>query len=286
MPSLAADPRLKRVLALGAQLPETTQVVEHNHAQLRVRGKVFAYFLANHDNDGITSLCVRSANGENTDRAQREPERFYLPPYIGKRGWFGLRLDRGRVDWDEVANLLELSYCLAAPKKLAAQVQSPAPPTHNKQAEISATSAKTVKVTILQDSTMCAIPVPFDPKLVFGKVRAPVKVTLNGYTWRSTIAPMGGAHGYLIPLRKSNREAAGVSGGDTLNVTIELDTGKREITVPPDLLAALKRKPQAWTRWQQLSYTHRREHAEALTGAKKAETRTRRLAKILQDLGK
>jgi predicted DNA-binding protein (MmcQ/YjbR family) len=128
--ALAEDPRVERIIALAAKLPESTHSVAHNHAQFRVRGKVFAYFLANHDNDGITSICVRSANGENTDRANREPERFYLPPYIGKRGWFGLRLDRGRIDWKEVANLLELSYCLAAPKKLAAQVQeAPSKPT-------------------------------------------------------------------------------------------------------------------------------------------------------------
>lgn len=120
---LESDTRLARIIALGAKLPETTHAIARNHAQLRVRGKVFAYFLANHDNDGITSLCVRSTGGENTDRVNREPARFYLPPYIGKRGWFGLRLDRGRVDWKEVANLLELSYCLAAPKKLAAQLK-------------------------------------------------------------------------------------------------------------------------------------------------------------------
>lgn len=123
MSTLESDPRLERVLALGAKLPETTHAIAHNHAQLSVRGKVFAYFLANHHDDGITSLCVRSTSGENVDRVAREPQRFYLPAYIGKRGWFGLRLDRGRIDWKEVANLLELSYCLAAPKKLAAQVQ-------------------------------------------------------------------------------------------------------------------------------------------------------------------
>lgn len=111
-----ADARLQRVIALAAQLPGTSHTVAHKHAVFRVRGKVFAYFLADHDNDGITSLCVRSADGENVDRASREPERFYLPPYIGKRGWFGLRLDRGRVNWREAANLLELSYKLAAPK--------------------------------------------------------------------------------------------------------------------------------------------------------------------------
>src|SRR6478736_5015326 len=67
--------------------------------------------------------------------------------------------------------------------------------------------SKRYKTTLVRDGTMCAIPVPFDPTPVFGRVRAPVKVTLNGYTYRSTIAAMGGIVG--IPLRKSNREAAG-----------------------------------------------------------------------------
>jgi len=122
---------------------------------------------------------------------------------------------------------------------------------------------------------MSAIPVPFDPKTVFGKVRAPVKVTLNGYTYRSTIAAMGGP--LFIPLRKSHREAAGLKGGETLEVRLELDTSKREVKPPPDLVKALKAAPPAWARWQELSYTSQRECVEALEGARKPETRQRRL---------
>ena len=122
---------------------------------------------------------------------------------------------------------------------------------------------------------MCAIPVPFDPKVVFGKVRAPVKVTLNGFTYRSTIAAMGGPP--FIPLRKSNREAAGLVGGETLEVHLELDTEPREVAPPDDLVAALKAMPPALERWRALSYTHRREHVEAIEGARKAETRVRRI---------
>ena len=69
------------------------------------------------------------------------------------------------------------------------------------------------------------MPLPFDPKPVFGKAGAPVKVTLNGDTYRSTIAAMGGPP--CIPLRKSNREAAGLEGGETIEVRVELDTEKR-----------------------------------------------------------
>ncbi|MEW6735375.1 MAG: YdeI/OmpD-associated family protein [Acidobacteriota bacterium] len=122
---------------------------------------------------------------------------------------------------------------------------------------------------------MCFVPVPFDPQAVFGKVRAPVKVTLNGYTYRSTIAAMGGT--VCIPLRKSNREAAGLEGGETVEVKLELDTEKREVKPPSDLIKALKATPVAWDRWRELSFTHQREYVEAIQEAKKPETRARRI---------
>ena len=141
-------------------------------------------------------------------------------------------------------------------------------------------SAKRFKGTIVREEGMCYIPLPFDPKAVFGKVRAPVKVTLNGYTYRSTIAAMGGPP--FIPLRKSNREAAGVDGGETLPITVELDTGERVVKAPVDLVKALKAAPPAWDRWQELSYTHQREHVEAIEEAKSPETRTRRIARAVE----
>ena len=104
--------------------------------------------------------------------------------------------------------------------------------------------SKTFKTTIHRDGSMCFIPVPFDPKPVFGKVRAPVRVTLNGYSFRSTIAAMGGPP--CIPLRKSNREAAGLEGGETMEVRLDLDTDARMLITPPaDLVRALKAAPPA-----------------------------------------
>jgi hypothetical protein len=138
---------------------------------------------------------------------------------------------------------------------------------------------KTFKTTIVRDGSTCFIPLTFDPKAVFGKVRAPVKVTLNGYTYRSTIAAMGGPA--CIPLRKSNREAAGLAGGETINVRLELDTEPRVVKPPTDLVKALK-AASVWDRWQELSYTHQREHAEAVTDAKKPETRARRIERAVQ----
>ena len=142
--------------------------------------------------------------------------------------------------------------------------------------------SRTIEVSITGDDGMCAIPVTFDPKGVFGKVRAPVKVTVNGYTFRSTIARMNG-HTF-IPFRKSNRQAAAVSGGDRVKVRIAADSDERTVDVPADLAKAIRAKSGLWNRWGELSYTHRRESVESVLGAKKPETRERRIARIVESL--
>ena len=141
---------------------------------------------------------------------------------------------------------------------------------------------KIVTVTIYRNGSICFIPVNFDPKAVFGKIRAPVKVTLNGYTFRSTIASMGGLTG--IPLRRSNREAAGLVGGESIAVTIEVDAEPREVELPDDLARALRSKTARLKKWQSLSYTRRREMAEAIESAKKPATRACRLSSTIQSL--
>jgi hypothetical protein len=135
-------------------------------------------------------------------------------------------------------------------------------------------ASKTFKTTIVRDGSACFIPLTFDPKPVFGKVRAPVKVTLNGYTYRSTIAAMGGPP--CIPLRRSHREAAGLEGNETIDVRLDLDTEPRVVTPPADLTKALK-AASAWDHWKAMSYSHQREYVEAIEEAKKPETRARRL---------
>jgi hypothetical protein len=141
---------------------------------------------------------------------------------------------------------------------------------------------KTVTVTIYREGSVCFIPVDFDLKAAFGKTRAPVTVTLNGYTYRSTIASMGGLTG--IPLRRSNREAAGLVGGERIAVRIELDAEPREVELPHDLARALRVNKQRMKIWQSLSYTNRRERVEAIETAKRPATRARRLAAIIQSL--
>ncbi len=144
-------------------------------------------------------------------------------------------------------------------------------------------TSKTYQATLYRDGPMCFLPVPFDPKPVFGRVRAPVVVTLNGYSYRSTIASMGGT--VCVPLRRSNREAAGLEGGETLRVTLALDTAKREARPPADLVKALKARPPAWDRWRELSFTHQREYVEAVEDAKRPETRQRRIEATVRAVG-
>lgn len=143
-----------------------------------------------------------------------------------------------------------------------------------------AAHVKTFTARIDQDGPMCVIPVPFDPKTVFGATRAPVKVTLNGYTYRSTIASMGGPP--CIPLRKSHRDAAGVEGGTMQRIRLELDREPRVVTVPQDLAKALRALRGGREAWAALSYTHQREHVEAIVAAKRPETRARRIERALQ----
>lgn len=113
-----AGSQLRKLASICLRLPGAERASLGDHADFRVRGKVFAYFLNNHHGDGIVSVCCRSQLGENVDRVSRDPDKYYLPAYIGPRGWFGLRLDRGPVNWSEVENVVENSYRLAAPKSL------------------------------------------------------------------------------------------------------------------------------------------------------------------------
>jgi predicted DNA-binding protein (MmcQ/YjbR family) len=112
------DRRLRLLSAVCLALPDAERTLCGAHADFRVHGKIFAYYLKNHGGDGITAACVKARLGEHVQHVQRAPTRFYLPQFIGRRGWFGVRLDLGDIDWDEVKALVAVSYNLAAPKDL------------------------------------------------------------------------------------------------------------------------------------------------------------------------
>jgi predicted DNA-binding protein (MmcQ/YjbR family) len=119
------DQRLARLTKICLALPEATTDRHGDHAGFRVRKKIFAYYLHDHHGDGIVSVCGKVLPGDNKALADAQPARFYLPAYIGPRGWVGLRLDVGHIDWEEVAELMAGSYRLTAPKSLAALVEAP-----------------------------------------------------------------------------------------------------------------------------------------------------------------
>jgi hypothetical protein len=118
------DSRLTKAAAICLALPESARQDQGSHASFTVRKKVFAYFLNDHHGDGIVSVCARAFPGENKTLVAAHPKKFYLPAYIGPRGWVGLRLDRGKVAWDEVRDLVTASYLQVAPKKLATAIEA------------------------------------------------------------------------------------------------------------------------------------------------------------------
>lgn len=121
----AEDPRLVRLTEISLALPRTSRRCYGQHAAFLVGKRTFAYFLNDHHGDGIVAVTGKVMPSDNTALAAAQPQRFYLPSYVGPRGWVALRLDRGKVDWDEVSELVATSYRLIAPKKLAALIKVP-----------------------------------------------------------------------------------------------------------------------------------------------------------------
>jgi hypothetical protein len=142
----------------------------------------------------------------------------------------------------------------------------------------------TFTTTVTQEDGMNAtgLPVPAEALAALSSGKRPkVKVSLNGYTYRSTVAAYGDV--FMLPLSQEHRAAAGVNAGDQVQVTLELDTELRTVEVPDDLAAALE-AAGVTAAFNALSYTNRKEHARQVTSAKAAETRQRRIAKIVAGL--
>ena len=138
--------------------------------------------------------------------------------------------------------------------------------------------------TILQSGkTATGIRVPPEVVEALGAGKVPkVLVTIHGYTYRSAIAVMGGD--FMVGVNADNRAAAGVAGGDEVDVDIELDTAPREVTVPAELAAALDAEPDARRTFEGLSYSNKSWHTLQVEGAKTDETRQRRIAKSIEVL--
>lgn len=116
--------RLERLTRICMALPGAAKEKMHGHVAFRVGKKTFAYYLNDHHGDGIVSVCCKVLAGDNERLIEASPRKFYMPAYIGSRGWVALRLDRTTVDWSEVQELVRGSYEQMAPKKLLQQLES------------------------------------------------------------------------------------------------------------------------------------------------------------------
>lgn len=137
------------------------------------------------------------------------------------------------------------------------------------------------RTTLLQSGkTATGFEVPPEVVESLGKgKKPPVRVTINGHTYRSSVAVMNGV--FMVGVSAENRAAAGVKGGDELDIDIELDTEKREVAVPPDLAEALENDPDAKRFYEGLSYSNKSRHVLSIEGAKNPKTRKRRVEKAI-----
>ena len=135
---------------------------------------------------------------------------------------------------------------------------------------------------LLAGKTATGIEVPADVVASLGSKRPKVRATINGYTYRSSVASMGGT--FMLPVSAEIRERAGIAAGDEVDVDLELDTEPREVSVPPDFAKALARDPAAKRAFDALSYSNRQRHVLSIEGAKTDETRQRRIQKAITAL--
>lgn len=141
------------------------------------------------------------------------------------------------------------------------------------------------KATLTREpgSSATFVMIPYDIQEIWGtRARVPVKGTINGHSFRSSIAPYGGVH--YLGINRNLREAAGVKAGDVVDIELERDLEPRVLEVPADLQSALDTNPAARIRWQKLTFTHQREYVEAIEEAKKTETRARRIQSTIDAL--
>jgi len=141
----------------------------------------------------------------------------------------------------------------------------------------------TLKIQGKEAGVVSAITPPVDVKETFGtRGRVPVRGTINGFPFRSSLMPMGGCH--MMPVNKTLCEGAGVKPGDLVEVVMQRDEEERRVEAPPELEKELKKNKKVLERWESLSFTHKKEMAASISGAKQEETKKRRLAKVVQVL--
>jgi hypothetical protein len=139
------------------------------------------------------------------------------------------------------------------------------------------------KIQGKEAGVVAAITPPVDVPETFGtRARVPIRGTINGFAFRSSLMPCGGRH--MMPVNKTLCQGAGVKPGDIVDVVMERDEAERTVEAPPQLKKEFAKNKKALARWETLSFSHKKEMAISIREAKQEETRTRRLAKIMRVL--
>ena len=139
------------------------------------------------------------------------------------------------------------------------------------------------KIEGKEAGVVAAITPPVNVIEWFGtRARVPIRGTINGFPFRSSLMPCGNAR--MMPVNKALRDGAGVKPGDVVEVVMERDQEERRVEAPPELERELAKSKKAQQRWGELAFTHKKEMAISISGAKQEETRQRRLAKVMQVL--
>ena len=120
----AADIRRHRLVKIFESFPEvTSEVAGDQHIAFRIRKRIFAYYLFDHHGDGMIAFTCKSSLSEQRRLVKDDPISFFVPAYLGSRGWIAIRMDLDEVDWDTVAELARRAYQSTAPRKLATLVE-------------------------------------------------------------------------------------------------------------------------------------------------------------------
>ena len=139
------------------------------------------------------------------------------------------------------------------------------------------------KIRGAEAGVVAAILPPVDVPEVFGtRGRVPVRGTINGFAFRSSLMPMGGCH--MMPVNKALCKGAGANPGDLVDVVMERDEEERTVEAPAELQKELAKNKKAQERWEELAFTHKKEMANSILGAKQEDTKKRRLAKVMEVL--
>lgn len=119
----SAASRRNRLIKICESLPEVTLEPAGEHLAIRIRKKTLAYYQFDHHGDGMISLVCKSNLSEQRRMIRIDPETFFVPDYLGSKGWIGIRLDLAKVEWEDTSEVLKRAYQSLAPRSLAAQVE-------------------------------------------------------------------------------------------------------------------------------------------------------------------